>query len=750
MCFNFKKMAISIQNTISDNILKSFVNEFNDINEDFVLNKLDDNLQKGLIDNDLYDNAIDQLGWYLEKAGRDIKKLSKRIIVDKNGIRRTVYVRTEHGDEHVLRKIKEHHKAGDLHKINEILSDKKLSQGVKEKLKAENLHHIVNHIQEQGLEHENNKLYETTQITKQDKYDKELTEKIEKKEQEQEIKRLKKNAYPAGTKIKGKNENAVITGFEVKDGKVFYSVKTDSGKEFKNIEQKLIQVLPETNDKKITELINNATPENRNITEILINGTCEPEKTKTVEEVVIAEKNKSDNKEVSKFNWNFNPKPDTFITPSEKVITTNDYTEIPLIEFYDVKQKGILEREQPEFIKKIGIINNESFARNGYTFSVVKLEEGNVMVKIPRYDYDTERYEKTNVKSFKNDYLKMSIDYYVALQSYYQKVSKENYEIKQNKEIEGKKEYYRNKGYTEKEIAEIKFTKKRIKILGSNRATYDDINFYELITGEKGRTQFWEDRKKIMADRDQKIIDLELQAEDMENTHSKGEKTSFGDSKLNNSLFEKYGVKVKRQNGNEINKSEIEQLDNAIGQVYSVFGDRSEIAKKWGLKISHSGEVLMHARKALGIFFPYYNAIGVSFGKSYAGKITLAHEFGHFIDYWLGKKKGCNYATDNYNSLEGEIAKTFQKNMNETQSSKYQNRTCECFARSLEQYFTYKTNKADYEIHCKESNHVNKENFEKKVVPLIDRFFKENNELLKSLHFDIIKMSKNNISKAFK
>jgi len=123
----------------------------------------------------------------------------------------------------------------------------------------------------------------------------------------------------------------------------------------------------------------------------------------------------------------------------------------------------------------------------------------------------------------------------------------------------------------------------------------------------------------------------------------------------------------------------------SMESISSSFGKNIQMNKSFGLKVSHSGDVLMHARKALGLFHPRYNAIGIS-NKYGEGdfEITFAHEYGHFMDYWIGNQTGNNFASDKQGSTANKIASVLRKNMNKKQTSDYYNRTCECFARAFE------------------------------------------------------------------
>jgi hypothetical protein len=122
---------------------------------------------------------------------------------------------------------------------------------------------------------------------------------------------------------------------------------------------------------------------------------------------------------------------------------------------------------------------------------------------------------------------------------------------------------------------------------------------------------------------------------------------------------------------------------------------------------------------------------------------TLAHEFAHFMDNWLGKKNKRNFASDDYNSVAGKIAKTFREKMENLDiATGYHKRTCECFARALEQYFAIKTgNDSEYsnqKYYIKDTKY-----FEETFSPMIEKFLSENEHLLKA--FPLFTERKSNI-----
>lgn len=219
----------------------------------------------------------------------------------------------------------------------------------------------------------------------------------------------------------------------------------------------------------------------------------------------------------------------------------------------------------------------------------------------------------------------------------------------------------------------------------SHRMTSEVYYFIESEIGS-GNSNIFSHHRKNLEELQQKILDMELQHSDLESTWTKGRETAYGDSNLDESLLATYGVNIKRQNGNTLSAHEKTELKEVLNQVYSTYGDLSSITKDYGLKISHSGTTRMHASKAVGLFTPGMKALGISFGLGKDEAIyTANHEMAHFIDHLRGKEHHAWHASDIPGTLENKIAATFRQGMN-TAKGDYWNRTCECFARAMEEY----------------------------------------------------------------
>jgi hypothetical protein len=455
-------------------------------------------------------------------------------------------------------------------------------------------------------------------------------------------------------------------------------------------------------DKKISAAINAVIPETRHEIEREVMGIPDPP------EVI----------QIPKMDFKL---ADTKITipyykgGQDQQVTAKDYSTVIPRDIYLVSDKNILTESKPKYIPDI----DESFFKsNKHILPIYKMEENKYLVLVNQKRNSYTIREKTTVGE--EQYVVVNQEVLAAMHDYYLKKIK----------AEQKKE---------SQDATSRYKKKRIAIMSDNRMSYAESDLIKSFIGNiprydrEGMKKVWEHYNIVRQDLKQKTQDMEIQIEEYYNTHAKGRETAYGDKGLKDNLLSDYGVKVKRQNGAEINDIEISEIKNALTDIYQVFGNRSEMSKNFGLKISHSGEVLQHARSASGLFFPSMKAIGVTakYGEKGTGFI-LAHEFGHFMDYYVGEKTGYHYSSDNPENEAGQIASIFRKNMIEKQTSKYQNRTCECFARALEQYWAIKSDNLSIMKDWDKSNHLTEVIFKEKLMPLIDIFFKNNEKMLKS------------------
>ena len=239
-----------------------------------------------------------------------------------------------------------------------------------------------------------------------------------------------------------------------------------------------------------------------------------------------------------------------------------------------------------------------------------------------------------------------------------------------------------------------------------------------------------------------KLKDIKIAREAESEIRKIALETSFGESNTNLELKEKYGILVKRQNGSQIQPTEINQIKESWIKVQSLFGGISTMALSDNLKISHTAERYVYASKAAGMYIPKMKTIAVS-NKYGAEKFQciMAHEIAHYIDNKIGEQKGMRYSTDNYEGTAGIIASKYRKLLNEASDSDYINATKECFARAMEQYFAVETfgeNVSYYEskqvgeiLYFNAESYINKKNYDETIKPLIQQFLEEEKDFFK-------------------
>lgn len=479
---------------------------------------------------------------------------------------------------------------------------------------------------------------------------------------------------------------------------------------------------PERDPEKIEQAVQRVTPDTRNETQAQLFG-FDPEET--------AEDEPDD--------YLFEPEPlgdrlTPLVTQSEPAF---DYSHAIPKKMLLQPQDGILDRERPAYIPDLEedeLRYNRGFppiADNGDgTYFIVSARRG-------------------DIKQYK-----LSLDGLAATLDYYWKRFKEG----DRREIAARQEAMREKSevwlaehperdafqesrysrnerdYHQRVVAgKVKPRVRKFRVLGKNKMTYSQ-QYVERASGYKNRAM-WDHYRELRESIDRKMKDMAIQTQDVESTYHKGEETSFGDAGTVADLLDSHGVLVKRQNGDDITPEEVGQIRKALDGVFDTYGDRSEMARKYGLKVSHTGKTLVHARRAQGLFFPTYRAIAVS---SHGGDdqfgFTLSHEWAHFMDSYLGGTDRW-YASDDTQSQAGKIAARFREHMSRPQKSDYQSRTCECFARAFEQYFATKQGKGEqYQREFnREGNHPDQATFKRYIAPMIDEFFETMDPMLKSL-----------------
>jgi hypothetical protein len=402
-----------------------------------------------------------------------------------------------------------------------------------------------------------------------------------------------------------------------------------------------------------------------------------------------------------------------------------DYSAFPANRMFSTNDKTVLATERPEWVPPL---NYKYVGDNYHIPPVCKIGEKYLMC----------------TGEYNPQYYKLSLDGFAATVDYYIKYGKalnrQEAAKKNSRLFEEANEKFNNKDkpllpgtspyryYKSILDGEHKIKPSPIRLLSINRMTSDQSRFFQ--ENNLNKVETWKAWSEIRANLEQKMMDMSCQADDLESAYTKGAETSYGDKNINNTLFQEFGILVKRQNGDAINQEEIKEIKEAFDKIKPVFGNLKNVCAEYGLKVSHSGIKNMHARKtAIGIFYDIYKAVGVKFGDTSMNHLVLAHELSHFLDSRAGKENSHFFLSDKPGSLENQIAVCFRHEMNKnkktTIDSKYFNRTCECFARTMEQFTAFAVSPVQYLYYCKNEAYVPDTAFREKVIPLIEKLIEE-------------------------
>ena len=209
----------------------------------------------------------------------------------------------------------------------------------------------------------------------------------------------------------------------------------------------------------------------------------------------------------------------------------------------------------------------------------------------------------------------------------------------------------------------------------------------------------------------------------------KGLETSFGEKNAKDTLKKDYGVKIKRQNGKEMTPDEVGMLKTVIDHTYNSMGNPKvlrKFAEERGLIISFTGDKNAFLRKAVGLYVPTENTIAAGPGM----REVMPHEMTHFVDDVLGTMLGQEgkgrgyYASEMQNSDVGMITSEGRRSFTRDKRTRgaYWGRSCEVFARMVEQYSAINDGKG--ERYYPMAGYWTKENFEK-LSPKILAVLKE-------------------------
>lgn len=372
-------------------------------------------------------------------------------------------------------------------------------------------------------------------------------------------------------------------------------------------------------------------------------------------------------------------------------IIAEDYRKIEL-DYFDY-----FYNEDFDIFEIIPSIDDDFFISQGHNIPAVKIGKNSYL--FPKNAIKTNK--RSSIEDY-HDFCIVNLDILVLTQNFH--YDKAKFEYEDDPEYV---EYFDFKNH------EYSFRKRSFKKRSINIMSFVQLNLAIAVHGskEKAWVKHYDTQEEIKF----KHNDLRFHHKDYQGSFEKGDITSYGIERASNKLRSKYGVYVKLQNGSVISNRQIDQIKFALRDFSKHVINLKQQFFEFNLLISHSQEKLMHGRNYSGIFFPRFNAIGVSNHQGHFSQI-LAHEIGHFIDYFLEKDNPYKYSTDVEGSNANTIAKTFRKNLSKKQISNYQNRTTECFARAIEQFYC---KNAKMELNNSKGNFCDPQVFEKEVEGMI-------------------------------
>lgn len=107
--------------------------------------------------------------------------------------------------------------------------------------------------------------------------------------------------------------------------------------------------------------------------------------------------------------------------------------------------------------------------------------------------------------------------------------------------------------------------------------------------------------------------------------------------------------------------------------------------------------------------------------------VVFVHELAHFLDRINRPKANRHkYASSVFGSAERIVAETFRRRMKPfpQKRTNYRGRTCELFARALEEYYAIKTNcDSMLSLYDGWDYYVNVKTFEKAIMPVVSNYF---------------------------
>jgi hypothetical protein len=534
---------------------------------------------------------------------------------------------------------------------------------------------------------------------------------------------------PPETPVKtpdGKDGKIVDRKLDKEKNPVF-TVQTADGKTTEVPEKKL-EVKPQQDQSVVDMLFANASPENRDQVATALNGGKWEEKTDEVKAFDIKEPELAKKMDIpildrTSREWKANKE-------SKLVYDKTGY------QVHRSATKDELKKESP--IDFPDMLDN--YKMNNGRFDYVKTGDNQYLVKLQRQNGTREILQgqfKRNVPIYEDHYILANADVLAYNRDKASRLYKQNLKEQKEKIIKEIDEKFPNMSQAGRTRSiNLKLNKISTYKKGEMTWKHHDLIGAHLPAGATTR-----DIQKKFSEWESELgyreNDLESIQEYSESTYTKGEETSYGKKNEIPPLKDKHGIMIKRQNGKPLSDTEVKTIDSFMNGVGSFYGDHKKVYNDFGLRVSFSGAVNMHASKASGIFYPKYRAIGVSDAHA---SLTAIHEFAHLHDFLDGGQT--NYMSHREGTHENKIAKTFREKMTKDKKyyeseKNYWSRSHECFARAMAQYYQKKYENEEYNDDNKGIHnhryHVPDNLFSQHIEPIIDEYLKVKREVKKAM-----------------
>lgn len=176
-------------------------------------------------------------------------------------------------------------------------------------------------------------------------------------------------------------------------------------------------------------------------------------------------------------------------------------------------------------------------------------------------------------------------------------------------------------------------------------------------------------------------------------------------------------------------KLQYDKVFESFERVFSFYGEyfKSVFINEVTLQMNDK-----KARKTLGKFSPFILEITLNAVRDQILRnqldCVIAHETAHLIDHvQRSKYSNYKYSSSRRGSKERVIAEVFRSKMSPTPQKRanYRGRTCELFARAIEEYYAiYTKNEGWINQHADNDYYVTLEDFKKIVLPVVENYIK--------------------------